>query len=149
MATNKSVWDQIDNDELDSDRLPYIYPGNFTLAVREIAHYPSAKKKSEEWFRVDFDILEGAARGKNACTWMVKLALSDEDAIERALRDVRSFVRALLGQDQAINRSLMLSLTGQDQPAKGMTLYAEVEEIITAAGKPFNKVRWSAVEVEG
>lgn len=151
MATNKterSVWDRIDDDELDDNRLPFMYPGNFTLAVREIAHYPSSKKKNEEWFRVDFDIVEGAQRGKTAVTWLVKMSLADEDAIERALRDIRSFVRALMGEEEHISRDLMLRLTGQDQPAKGMTLYAECEEITTQAGKPFNKVRFSPMDVE-
>lgn len=142
----KSVWDNIDNPDLDNgNRLPYLYPGKFLLAVRTVSHYPSIKKKGEEWFRVDFDVVEGAQGGKNAVAWIVKLQLSDEEALDRSLRDIRAFVRGLMGEDQPITKSLMTDLTGDDQPAAGLTIYCEAESVRTKSGSEFTKCRWFAV----
>ena len=144
----KSVWDTIDDPSLDNgNRLPYLYPGKFLLSVRAISHYPSQKKRGEEWFRADFDIVEGATGGKNAVSWVVKLALTDEEALDRSLRDIRAFVRALMGEDHPVNKALMVDLTGDDQPAAGLTVHCEAESVRTKSGGEYTKARWFAVEV--
>ncbi len=140
-----SVWDNIDNPKLDTGasgpRLPYLYPGKFLLRVRKVSHYPSQKNPREEWFRVDFDVVEGARDGRDAVSWIVKLSNGDT-----ALRDVRAFVRAMLGEESPINREVMEQLTGVDQPAAGLLVRCEAINKRTLAGGDFTQTYWTGAE---
>ena len=141
----RSVWDNIDDpkyrDGENSLRLPYIYPGKFRLQVDKISHYPSKKNPREEWFRVDFTILEGAKNGVDRVAWVVNLTKNDY-----GLRDIVAFVSALMGEETAINRATMEQLEGPQQPAAGLIVDCEAYNKKTESGGDFTQVSWKAVD---
>lgn len=141
----RSIWDNIDDPKYqssaDGPRLPYIYPGKFLLKVAKISHYPSKKNPRDEWFRVDFDVVEGAKDGADKVAWVVNLTKN-----EYSMRDVVSFVSALLGEETRINREVMEHLEGAEQPATGMLVRCEAVNKKTNAGGDFTQTYWSAVE---
>ena len=141
----RSIWDNIDDPKYQQSssgpRLAYLYPGQFLLRVTKVSHYPSAKNPRDEWFRVDFQIAEGAKDGVDAVSWVVNLSKGDA-----ALTDVVSFVSALLGEETRINREVMEDLVGAAQPAAGLLVRCEAVNKTTQSGGNFTKTYWSAVE---
>lgn len=135
------IWDGIDDPNLDNGadlKLPYLQPGKHRLRVRKIAQYESKKKKGEQWFRVDFDVLEGPDYGAvPACTWIVKLSLGDV-----AMRDVRRFVSALINVDK-VDAGLMEELCGPGQSGAGISVKCEAVTATTQKGGEFTQVLWS------
>lgn len=139
----RSVWDNIDDPKFagrpSQPRLPYLYPGKFLLKVRKIAHYPSAKNPRDEWFRVDFDVVEGGKDGQNAVSWVVNLSKGD-----MAISDVRAFVTALMGEDTQVNKDLMEQLVGDQQPATGLLVRCEAVSKPTLSGGAFTQTYWAS-----
>lgn len=149
MATNKgrSVWDTIDDSSLDDagefgPRLPFIKPGKFLLRVRKITHYASTRKKNVEYFKAEFDVLEGNNGGDEAVCWMVTLVTLDSERMEMALRDIRRFTKALLGSEVEINREFMERLTSDEQPAAELPVRCEAVK----TDSDFTRCYWSTVE---
>ena len=139
-----SIWDGIDNAELDKRntmRLPFLYPGKFLLRVKKVSHYPSQKNRKDHWFRADFDIVEGARDGVEEVSWVVNLSRG-----ELAIKDIRFFVKALLGEDATINHDTMEELTGAAQPAAGLLVRCTAQNKKTEAGGDFTQTFWSAAE---
>jgi hypothetical protein len=139
-----SIWDGIDNPELDKRsglRLPYLYPGKFLLRVKKVAHYPSQKNPRDHWFRVDFEIVEGAKQGVDEVAWVVNMSRG-----KLALSDIRAFVKALMGEEIAITSSSMDEITGSDQPAAGLLVRCDAVNKKTEAGGDFTQTFWSAAE---
>ena len=139
-----SIWDGIDNPELDkrnSLRLPFLYPGKFLMRVKKLAHYPSQKNRKDHWFRADFDIIEGARDGVEEVSWIVNLSRG-----ELAIKDVRFFVKALLGEEAVINSATMEELTGAEQPAAGLLVRCTAQNKKTDAGTDFTVTYWSTAE---
>jgi len=136
------VWDNIDNPSIDQGgglKLPYMKPGKHLLRVRKIAQYESTKNRGQQWFRAEFDVLEGPNYGDvPACSWIVKLSLGDV-----ALRDVKRFVEALLGAGTTVNGESMDDLCGPEQPATGLTVRCEAVNTTTQKGGDFTQVSWS------
>ena len=139
-----SIWDGIDNPELDKRsgmRLPYLYPGKFLLRTKRIASYPSQKNPRDHWFRVDFEIIEGAQQGVDQVSWVVNLSRG-----KLALSDIRAFVKALMGEEVAITSGTMDELTSADQPASGLLVRCDAINKKTEAGGDFTQTFWSVAE---
>jgi len=136
------VWDNIDKVD-DSGlglKLPYIQPGKHLLRVRKVAQYESQKKKGEQWFRAEFDVLEGPDYGAvPACSWIVKLSLG-----EIAMRDIKRFVRALLGEEVVVDGAAMEDLCGPEQAGAGLTVRCTAVNTQTQKGGDFTQVSWEA-----
>ena len=142
-----SIWEGIDNPELDKRsglRLPYLYPGKFLMRVKKVASYPSQKNPRDHWFRVDFEIVEGAKQGVDEVSWIVNMSRG-----KLALADIRAFVKALMGEEITVNPSTMDELTGADQPAAGLLVRCDAINKKTEAGSDFTQTFWSVAEAEG
>lgn len=125
----------------------YFEPGLFLVKIMAVKE--GKTRKGDEFFVVECQIEESThselVAGKNV-SWMVMMK---QDA---ALSNIKQFTAIaggeLLGEEvpyEAVDGKSVEKLLSTDNPLKGTLLGADVTEIETRAGKPFNKVVWKSV----
>jgi hypothetical protein len=124
---------------------PYLTPGQYELTIRSMSLVDSKKKRGQQFFVVEFDVISTTAEDFKAgdlVSWLV-----DMDHGETSLSNCKAFASAVLDcEEEKIDEATMLKLVGPDQPAAGVRIKANAFNIKTKSGADFTKVRWDSLE---
>jgi len=128
-------------------RNPYLLDGQYHLRVEKCATLRSRDDKL--FFIVELDILSSTNLERPEglrVTWMTNLQ-RDMGPI-----NTKRFLSAAMGidpdskqADEEITSDVARLAVGEDQPMKGMELYAQATTIQTKAGDPFLDVKWMPI----
>ena len=123
---------------------PYLAPGQYELAIASMLLVESSKKKGQEFFVVEFNVV--TSNNPNAAPGSLVAWLVDMGHGDTALSNCTAFASAVLDCDEEdVNEEAMNRLVGPDQPATGIHVKANAFTIKTKAGSDFTKVRWDPV----
>lgn len=123
---------------------PYLTPGQYELTVRSLSLVESKKKRGQQFFVAEFDVVTTTNpefQPGSLVSWLVNM-----DHGETALSNCKAFAAAVLDCDEEeVNEEAMEKLVGPEQPAQGIRIKANGFNIKTKAGDDFTKIRWDSV----
>jgi len=123
---------------------PYLTPGQYELVIRSMSLVDSKKKRGQQFFVAEFDVMSTTApefKSGDLVSWLV-----DMDHGETSLSNCKAFASAVLDCDEEqIDEATMLKLVGPEQPAAGVKIKANAFTIKTKGGNDFTKIRWDSV----
>jgi hypothetical protein len=135
-----SPWDNFENVEAKQARNSYIPAGlEGTVRIVELKTVYSKKNNNRPVFVASLAVEECADHEQGIVyDWVAK---ADENAY---LMSIKSLICALNPEadPRSFNRELMETLTGAEQPAKGILIRVRTESIKTQRGNDFTKVHW-------
>lgn len=135
-----SPWDNFENVEAKQARNSYIPAGlEGTMRVVELKTVYSRKNNNRPIFVASLAVEECAGEEKGIVyDWVAK---ADENAY---LMSIKSLICALNPEadPRSFNKELMETLTGAEQPAKGILIRVRTQSIKTQRGNDFTKVHW-------